>query len=183
MFQLFQKRNEPKKAARQSASPCVFIVQWGETFLIRALHGSHPSGELKLVQTVPSVCRLIPLNNKYSGASWNGVENPGRSITHWTSAFGSPASRLPRQMSKTGIKRRSRDRFWICRIGNPQDRLVPGRLSFTPFFTAKERGMLCFSRVVTIECIYLTGIKSFLQAWFPLMRDEPFFWPERDFRI
>jgi len=29
---LFQKRNEPKKGARQSASSCVFIVQWGKTF-------------------------------------------------------------------------------------------------------------------------------------------------------
>jgi len=46
---LLHKRNEPKKGARQSASSCVFIIEWGENFF-----------------------RLFPLNDKYSGASWNG---------------------------------------------------------------------------------------------------------------
>jgi len=29
---LLQKRNEPKKVARQSASSCVFFIEWGENF-------------------------------------------------------------------------------------------------------------------------------------------------------
>jgi len=43
--------------------------------------------------------RLFPFNNKYSGASWNGLKG----------FF--PASRLPRQTFKTVNKRRSRGRF------------------------------------------------------------------------
>ncbi|WP_143144891.1 hypothetical protein [Mariprofundus micogutta] len=60
---------------------------------------------------------------------------------------------------------------WLSPFGRAKAR--PNLLSCRFVFTAKERGMLSFSRVVTIECIYLTGIKSFLQAWLPLMRDKP----------
>jgi hypothetical protein len=48
-----QKRNEPKKVAPQSASSCVFIIEWGENFF-----------------------RLLPFNDKYSGASRNGDKKP-----------------------------------------------------------------------------------------------------------
>jgi len=46
---LLQKRNEPKKVAPQSASSCVFFIEWGENFF-----------------------RLFPFDDKYSGASRNG---------------------------------------------------------------------------------------------------------------
>jgi len=46
--------------------------------------------------------RLIPLNNKYSGASWGGVENPGRSIAHWTTVFNPSLAGCRDKLLKSG---------------------------------------------------------------------------------
>jgi len=48
---LLHKRNEPKKGARQSASSCVFIIEWGENFF-RSTHETintpaHPGTGMK----------------------------------------------------------------------------------------------------------------------------------------
>ncbi|TLS66684.1 hypothetical protein FEF65_09165 [Mariprofundus erugo] len=51
-----------------------------------------------------------------------------------------------------------------------------GRLSFAPFFTDKERGLLCFGRVGSYRfksIVSLTGYKNLLQPYCPLMRDAP----------
>jgi len=103
LFISFAEKKRTKETARQSALSCVFLVQWGETF------------------------SLIPLNDKFAGASWNGCLKSRFWIPRW-------------QTAEPNVRNRKRtvEPWPILDMWVRGFRLVPGRFSWFVLCTRKE---------------------------------------------